>query len=75
MKRANFPLKRGFFLKKDGNYLFRSTPVPMVTFVGLKILHLLKMYFNLTHLVTKSRQTNSNFIYSMTTTLLLKSQS
>ena len=35
----NFPLIKGIFWsmgKKDGDFLFWSTPEPMVTFLGLK---------------------------------------
>ena len=48
MARENFPLKKGNFGpigQKDGNFLFRSTQEPMVTFFGLKIRHLLKKRF------------------------------
>ena len=39
MAREKFPLKKGNFWpmgQKDGDFLFWSTPEPMVTFLGLK---------------------------------------
>ena len=39
MAKDNFPLKKGNFWpmgQKDGNFLFWSTPEPVVTFLGLK---------------------------------------
>ena len=39
MAKENFPLKKGNFRpmgQKDGDFLFWSTPEPMVTFLGLK---------------------------------------
>ena len=48
MAREKFPLKKGNFWSMgqiDGDILFWSMPEPMVTFLELKIQHLLKKRF------------------------------
>ena len=48
MPGENFPLKKGNFLpmgQKDSDFLCCSTLEPLVTFLGLKITHLVKMRF------------------------------